>query len=219
MRQEAAEADEEYVPVPIAREVSALTYEYVIKYTPELQGKHIAVIKQDVRLKQFLLDYDMTLIGMLRTFFGAHDPVQVRDELTEVQMMTESGVLADVGKYATSSTEIYAALQGIQLPNDELSLVKAPLKELAKSAPHLAGAFTADPTWYPSTIKEYTEYLLEMAKAQHESSGDWMSPVVEEGRPALEQYNKVCKEVKELKLRLKSEGKNRSDFFFGKQFH
>jgi hypothetical protein len=73
MRQEAAEADVEYVPVPIVREVSALTYEYVIKYTPELQGKHIAVIKQEVWLKQLLLDYDLTLIGMLRTFFGAHE--------------------------------------------------------------------------------------------------------------------------------------------------
>ncbi len=52
-----------------------------------------------------------------------------------------------------------------------------------------------------------------MAKAQHESNGyfsDW-SPAVEEGRPTLEQYNKVCKEVKELKLRLKNEGKNRSE--------
>jgi hypothetical protein len=211
MRQEAAEANKEYVPVPIVREVSAFTYEYVIKYTPELQGQHIAVIKQNIRLKQFLLEYDMTLIGMLRTFFGAHDPVQVRDELTEVQMKTENGILADVGKYVT---EIYTALQGIQLPDDELNLVKALLKELAKTVPHLAGAFTADPTWYPSTIKEYTECLLEMAKRQHESNGyfsDWMSPVVEEGRPTLEQYNKVCKEVKELKLRLKNEGRNRSE--------
>ena len=29
MRQEAAEADKEYAPVPIVREVSAFTYEYV----------------------------------------------------------------------------------------------------------------------------------------------------------------------------------------------
>ncbi len=89
----------------------------------------IAVIKQNIRLKQFLLEYDimMTLIGMLRTFFGAHDPVQVRDELTEVQMKTENGVLADVGKYVT---EIYTALQGIQLPDDELNLVRALLKEV-----------------------------------------------------------------------------------------
>ncbi len=51
------------------------------------------------------------------------DPVQVRDELTEVQMKTESGVLADVGKYVT---EIYTALQGIQLPDDELNLDRLP---------------------------------------------------------------------------------------------
>jgi hypothetical protein len=212
MRREAAKANAEYVPVPIVRKVSAFTYDHVIKFTRELQDKHIAVIKQDLELKQFLLEYDMTLIGMLRAFFGAHDPVQVRDELTDVRLVkTENGVLADVGQYVS---EIYTTLQGIQLPDDELNLVKHLLKELAKTAPHLAGAFTADPTWYPSTIKEYTEYLLEMAKRQHESSGyfsDWMSPVVEEGRPTLEQYNKVCKEVKELKLRLKNEGRNRSE--------
>ena len=46
-------------------------------------------------------------------------------------------------------TEIYTALQGIQLPDDALNLVKALLKELAKTAPHLARAFTADATWYP----------------------------------------------------------------------
>ena len=83
MRLEAAKANAEYVPVPIVRKVSAFTYDHVIKLTRELQGKHIAVIKQDVKLKQFLLEYDMTLIGMLRAFFGAHDPVQVRDELTD----------------------------------------------------------------------------------------------------------------------------------------
>jgi hypothetical protein len=160
MRREAAKANAEYVPVPIVRKVSAFTYDYVIKFTRELQDKHIAVIKQDLELKQFLLEYDMTLIGMLRAFFGAHDPVQVRDELTDVRLVkTENGVLADVGQYVS---EIYTTLQGIQLPDDELNLVKHLLKELAKTAPHLAGAFTADPTWYPSTIKEYTEYLLEI---------------------------------------------------------
>ena len=169
MRREAAKANAEYVPVPIVRKVSAFTYDHVIKFTRELQDKHIAVIKQDLELKQFLLEYDMMLIGMLRAFFGAHDPVQVRDELTDVRLVkTENGVLADVGQYVS---DIYTTLQGIQLPDDELNLVKSLLKELAKTAPHLAGAFTADPTWYPSTIKEYTEYLLEMAKRQHESSG------------------------------------------------
>ena len=212
MRLEAAKANAEYVPVPIVRKVSAFTYDHVIKFTRELQGKHIAVIKQDVKLKQFLLEYDMTLIGMLRAFFGAHDPVQVRDELTDVRLVkTENGVLADVGQYVS---EIYTTLQGIQLPDDELNLVKSLLKELAKTAPHLAGAFTADPTWYPSTIEEYIRYLLEMAKEYHLSAGcfsDWMTPYVEEGRPTSEQYNKVCKELKELKLRLKNEGKNRSE--------
>jgi hypothetical protein len=169
MRRDAAEANKEYAPVPLVREVSAFTYEYVIKFTRELQGKHIAVIKQDVKLKQLLLEYDMTLIGMLRALFGAHDPVQVRDELTDVRLVkTENGVLADVGQYVTS---ICTALQGIQLPDDELNLVKALLKELAKTAPHLAGAFTADPTWYPNTIEEYIRYLLEMAKEYHKSAG------------------------------------------------
>ena len=212
IRREAAEADQEHAPVPIVRRVSAFTYDYVIKFTRELQGKHIAVIKQDVMLKQILLEYDMKLIGTLRTFFGAHDPVQVRDELTDVRLTkTENGVLADVGQYVTS---LYTALQGIQLPDDELNLVKALLKELAKTTPHLAGAFTADPTWYPNTIEEYTRSLLEMAKEYHESSGyfsDWMTPFVEEGRPTPEQYNKVCKELKELKLRLKNEGKTRPE--------
>ena len=219
MRREAAKANAEYVPVPIVRKVSAFTYDYVIQFTRELQGKHIAVIKQDVKLKQFLLEYDMTLIGMLRTLFGAHDPVQVRDELTDVRLVkTENGVLADVGQYVS---EIYTTLQGIQLPDDELNLVKSLLKELAKTAPHLAGAFTADPTWYPSTIEEYIRYLLEMAKEYHLSAGcfsDWMTPYVEEGRPTSEQYNKVCKELKELKLRLKNEGKNRSESHGKHQF-
>jgi len=161
MRLEAAKAKAEYVRVPIVRKVSAFTDDHVIKFTRELQGKHIAVIKQDVKLKQFLLEYDMTLIGMLRTFFGAHDPVQVRDELTDVKLVkTENGVLADVGQYVS---EIYTTLQGIQLPDDELNLVKS-------------------------------------------------------RRPTSEQYNKVCKELKELKLRLKNEGKNRSESHGKHQF-
>ncbi len=124
--------------------------------------------------------------------------------------MTKNGVLADVGKYVT---EIYTALQGTQLPDDELNLVKALLKELAKTAPHLTGAFTADPTWYPKTIEEYTKYLLEMAKAYQwsaEDLSDWRTPLDEEGRPTKEQYTKVCKELKELK-RQKSEWKNRPE--------
>jgi hypothetical protein len=94
-----------------------------------------------------------------------------------------------------------------------LNLVKALLKELAKTAPHLTGAFTADPTWYPKTIEEYTKYLLEMAKAYHwsaEDLSDWRTPLDEEGRPTKEQYTKVCKELKELK-RQKSEWKNRPE--------
>ena len=208
-RREAAEAGRKYVPVKVVRRVPAFTYDYVIKFTRELRDKHIAVIKQDVTLKRFLLEYDNTLIGELRQFFGAHDPVQVRDELSEVRLkMTKNGVLADVGKYVT---EIYTALQGIQLPDDELNLVKALLKELAKTAPHLAGAFTADPTWYPKTIEEYTKYLLEMAKAYHwsaEDFSDWRTPLNEEGRPTKEQYLQVCNELKELR-RQKSEWKNR----------
>ena len=191
MSREAAEANQEYEPVKFVRRVGAFTYDYLIKFTRELQDKQIAVIKQDVTLKRFLLEYDKTLIELLRKLFGAHDPVQVRDELTEVRLVkTENGVLADVGKYVTG---IYTALQGIQLPDDALNLVKALLKELAKTAPHLAGAFTADATWYPNTIEEYIKYLLEMAKGYHESAeyfSDWMTPLVEEGRPTTEQYNK-----------------------------
>ena len=88
--------------------------------------------------------------------------------------------------------------------------MKALLKELAKIAPHLAGAFTADPTWYPSTIDEYTKYLLEMAKEFHMSAGffsDWMTPMVEEGRPTKEQYTQVCRELKQMK-RQQSEWKS-----------
>ena len=93
MRREAAEANQEYEPVKFVRRVGAFTYDHLIKFTRELQDKHIAVIKQDVTLKRFLLEYDKTLIELLRKLFGARDPVQVRDELTEVQ----NGVLADVG--------------------------------------------------------------------------------------------------------------------------
>ena len=207
MRREAAEANQEYEPVKFVRRVGAFTYDHLIKFTRELQDKHIAVIKQDVTLKRFLLEYDKTLIELLRKLFGAHDPVQVRDELTEVQ----NGVLADVGKYVTG---IYTALQSIQLPDDALNLVKALLKELAKTAPHLAGAFTADATWYPNTIEEYIKHLLEMAKGYHESAeyfSDWMTPLVEEGRPTTEQYNKVCQELKRLKSELIDNLKNRPE--------
>ena len=206
MRREAAE-HQEYEPVKFVRRVGAFTYDHLIKFTRELQDKHIAVIKQDVTLKRFLLEYDKTLIELLRKLFGAHDPVQVRDGLTEVQ----NGVLADVGKYVT---EIYTALQGIQLADDALNQVKALLKELAKTAPHLAGAFTADATWYPNTIEEYIKYLLEMAKGYHESAeyfSDWMTPLVEEGRPTTEQYNKVCQELKRLKSELIGNLKNRPE--------
>ena len=212
MRREAAEANQEYEPVKFVRRVGAFTYDHLIKFTRELQDKHIAVIKQDVTLKRFLLEYDKTLIELLRKLFGAHDPVQVRDELTEVRLVkTENGVLADVGKYVT---EIYTALQGIQLPDDALNLMKALLKELAKTAPHLAGAFTADATWYPNTIEEYIKYLLEMAKGYHESAeyfSDWMTPLVEEGRPRTEQYNKVFQELKRLKSELIDNLKNRPE--------
>ena len=190
---------------------------FTIKYTRELQGKHLAVIKQDVRLKQFLLDYDMTLIGMLRTFFGAHDPVQVRDELTEVQMKTENGVLADVGKYVT---EIYTALQGIQLPDDELNLVKALLKELAKSVPHLAGRLRqirrgtrvrlkntrgTSSRWPRRSMRGLGILATGCLQLSRKGGPHWSSTT---------RYAKRCS--KELKLRLKSdsdsEGKNRSEF-------
>ena len=63
MRREAAEANQEYEPVKFVRRVGAFTYDYLIKFTRELQD--IAVIKQDVTLKRFLLEYDKTLIELL----------------------------------------------------------------------------------------------------------------------------------------------------------
>jgi hypothetical protein len=125
MTQEAAAAGMEYKTATIVRSVSAFTYDYGTKFARELQGKHVDVIKQDVTLGRFLLENDKTLIE-LRKFFGAHDPVPGRDELTDVQLVkTESGVLADFGK---NVTEIYTALQGIQLPNDELKRQKSEWK-------------------------------------------------------------------------------------------
>ena len=125
MTQEAAAAGMEYKTATIVRSVSAFTYDYGTKFARELQGKHVDVIKQDVTLGRFLLENDKTLIE-LRKFFGAHDPVPGRDEVTDVQLVkTESGVLADFGK---NVTEIYTALQGIQLPNDELKRQKSEWK-------------------------------------------------------------------------------------------
>jgi len=122
MRQEATAAGMEYKTATIVRSVSAFTYDDLIKFARDLQDKHIAVVTQDVTLRQFLLEYNKTLIG-LRKFFGAHDPVPGRDEVTDVQLVkTENGVLADFGK---NVTEIYTALQGIQLPNDELKRQKS----------------------------------------------------------------------------------------------
>jgi hypothetical protein len=100
----------------------------VIKFTRELQGKHIAVIKQDVTLRRFLLGYDKTLIE-LRKFFGAHDPAQGQDVLTDVQLVkTENGVLADVGK---NVSEIYTA--GKELKDLELKRQKSEWKNRPES--------------------------------------------------------------------------------------
>ena len=129
-RQEATAAGMEYKTATIVRSVSALTYDDFIKFTRELQGKHIAVIKQDVTLRRFLLEYDKTLIE-LRKFFGAHDPVPGRDELTDVQLVkTENGVLANFGK---NVTEVYTALQGIRLSNGELKRLKNDWKNRSES--------------------------------------------------------------------------------------
>jgi hypothetical protein len=125
MRQEATAAGMEYKTATIVRSVSAFTYDDLIKFARDLQDKHTAVTKQDVMLRRFLLEYDKTLIE-LQKFFGATDPVPGRDEVTDVQLVkTESGVLADFGK---NVTEIYTALQGIQLPNDELKRQKSEWK-------------------------------------------------------------------------------------------
>jgi hypothetical protein len=125
MRQEATAAGMEYKTATIGRNVRAFTYDDVIKFARDLQDKHTAVSKKDVTLRRFLLEYDKTLIE-LRKFFGATDPVPGRDEVTDVQLVkTESGVLADFGK---NVTEIYTALQGIQLPNDELKRQKSEWK-------------------------------------------------------------------------------------------
>ena len=125
MTQEAAAAGMEYKTATIVRRVSAFTYDDLIKFARDLQDKHTAVTKQDVMLRRFLLEYDKTLIE-LQKFFGATDPVPGRDEVTDVQLVkTESGVLADFGK---NVTEIYTALQGIQLPNDELKRQKSEWK-------------------------------------------------------------------------------------------
>ena len=122
MRQEATAAGMEYKTATIVRSVSAFTYDDLIKFARDLQDKHTAVTKQDVMLRRFLLEYDKTLIE-LQKFFGATDPVPGRDEVTDVQLVkTESGVLADFGK---NVTEIYTALQGIQLPTDELKRQKS----------------------------------------------------------------------------------------------
>ena len=130
MTQEAAAAGMEYKTATIVRSVSAFTYDYGTKFARELQGKHVDVIKQDVTLGRFLLENDKTLIE-LRKFFGAHDPVPGRDELTDVQLVkTENGVLANFGK---NVTEVYTALQGIRLPNGELKRLKNEWKNRPES--------------------------------------------------------------------------------------
>jgi hypothetical protein len=58
MRQEATAAGMEYKTATIVRSVSAFTYDDLIKFARDLQDKHIAVIKQDVTLRRFLLEYD-----------------------------------------------------------------------------------------------------------------------------------------------------------------
>jgi hypothetical protein len=134
MRQEATAAGMEYKTATIVRSVSAFTtYDDLIKFARDLrlpvQDKHTAVIKPDVTLRRFLLEYDSdkTLIE-LRKLFGATDPVPGRDEVTDVQLVktvTESGVLANFGK---NVTEIHTALQGIRLPHDGLKRQKSEWK-------------------------------------------------------------------------------------------
>jgi hypothetical protein len=129
-RQEATAAGMEYKTATIVRSVSAFTNDDLIKFARDLPDKHTAVMKQDVTLRRFLLEYDKTLIE-LRKFFGAHDPVPGRDELTDVQLVkTENGVLANFGK---NVTEVYTALQGIRLPNGELKRLKNEWKNRPES--------------------------------------------------------------------------------------
>jgi hypothetical protein len=129
-RQEATAAGMEYKTATIVRSVSAFTNDDLIKFARDLPDKHTAVMNQDVTLRRFLLEYDKTLIE-LRKFFGAHDPVPGRDELTDVQLVkTENGVLANFGK---NVTEVYTALQGIRLPNGELKRLKNEWKNRPES--------------------------------------------------------------------------------------
>jgi hypothetical protein len=82
-------------------------------------------------------------------------------------------VLLDIGSFVQHIKE---ALKGLQLPEDESTLVKAVLQGIEKVAPHLYGAFKVDAAWMPGSIAELNESLLNMARAQHESAvyfTDW----------------------------------------------
>lgn len=157
----------------IRTEFELWTYDNLIEYTPELWGLDIAVIMADVGLKRFIMEYDKLLIERLRDFFGAHDPYEVMNELKKVRLTITDSVLLDIGNFVQHIKE---ALKGLQLPEDQSTLVKAVLQGIEKVAPHLYGAFKVDAAWMPGSIAELNEGLLHMAKAQHQSAvyfTDW----------------------------------------------
>ena len=199
-----------YEDMPIERSAEAVTYVYLNEFPRELRGQHIAVNGKDVTLKRFLVEYGKTLFEPLKGFSGAHDPVTVLDELADVRMKnTENGALIVVGKQVSAA---YTALQGKQLPKDGTSRTKALLKELVKTAPHLADTLkAAHRSWYPTTSGQYKRYLLEMAKeflGSEDDLSDGMTQNAETGMPTQEQDKKLCWELKQRK---NEEGMNQSD--------
>jgi hypothetical protein len=157
----------------IRTEFELWTYDNLIEYTPELWGQDIAVIMADVGLKRFIMEYDKLLIEKLRDFFGAHDPYEVMNELKKVKLTITDSVLLDIGNFVQHIKE---AQKGLQLPEDQSTLVKAVLQGIEKVAPHLYGAFKVDAAWMPTSIAELNESLLDMARAQHQSTvyfTDW----------------------------------------------
>ena len=157
----------------IRTEFELWTYDNLIEYTPELWGQDIAVIMADVGLKRFIMEYDKLLIEKLRDFFGAHDPYEVMNELKKVKLTITDSVLLDIGNFVQ---QIKEALKGLQLPEDESTLVKGMLQGIEKVAPHLYGVFKVDAAWLPVSIAELNEGLLTMAKDYHQSAAyftDW----------------------------------------------
>jgi hypothetical protein len=119
------------------------------------------------------MEYDKLLIEKLRDFFGAHDPYEVMNELKKVRLTITDSVLLDIGNFVQHIKE---ALKGLQLPEDQSTLVKAVLQSIEKVAPHLYGAFKVDATWMPGSIAELNEALLNMAKNYFQSAAyftDW----------------------------------------------